>query len=146
MLGYTDIVGNDFALGDEHEVDVLIEAVAEGLVVSLTFGDDQIGFVVDLLKFGAGMFDHCALGDVTVADDSGIFIHAYFIGILLSGIVDHRGASNAEVDLQIRVLVLDVFDEEFIQTDLAAVVAQIEQGFGVTEIGSQLGCVIDDEG
>ena len=97
-LGYADIVCNDLAFGDEHEVDVLIEAVAEGFVVGLTFGDDKISCVVDLLNVGAGMFDHRALGDVTVANDGCKFVHTNFVSVLFGGVVDHGGTANTKVD------------------------------------------------
>ena len=97
-LRHADVICDHLAFGDQHEIDVLIEAVAEGLVVSLTLGDDQIGVMIDFLKSRAGVFDHGALGNIAVADDGGVLIHADFIGVLFGGVVDHGSTADTEVD------------------------------------------------
>ena len=60
-LRHADVVCDHLAFGDQHEIDILIEAVAEGFIVSLTLGDDQIGVIIDFLKSRAGVIDYCTL-------------------------------------------------------------------------------------
>lgn len=132
-----DVVTHHRALDGEEEVERRFH-LGECLEIPLAFADDEVRRVkevAELLRTG-GQRRPGAVG--AVADNPAEPVQSTGDGVCMQGVVDDGTLLDNKDDFPVQL-----FDDQPVKNELAAVVAEIEYRSGPVEIGAECGIVID---
>lgn len=125
--------GHLVAFDPEDEEKPFVGFVEEGFEIALTFRDDQVRPFIQTPELVRGLVEQGAGVDAAGRDDGRHLVEPDSLRVAEYGIVDDRRLPHGAGYLHCGIEALYGFDEEFVEDDLARVVADVEQAWGRAE-------------